>query len=69
MAKIIVAISDNRFFKGMTKTQLETHLKDPTYEYFPLKDKPNMISIDNARLEIDPIDDSFYIFEYIGVEE
>jgi hypothetical protein len=68
MAKLIVAIQD-RFFKEMTKSQLEQHLKDPTYEYFPIKNKPNTICLDNACLTIDSTDDNYYAFEFISVEE
>lgn len=43
-------------------------LKDPTYQFFPLPDQPEMISIDGAGyLTRDPTDGSFYIFKLVQV--
>lgn len=68
MAKIIVAIED-RLLKEMTKAQLQEELELFKKDYFPVKDRSNMISLDEAHMTRDPSDDSFYIFEFRGVEE
>ncbi len=44
----------------MDEAYVEAHKED----FFPLGD--NRISIDNAILEVDPTDDSFYMFEFVG---
>ena len=57
MAKIIVEIEIN----NRTVEELKN-----IPDFFP---KPNMISIDNTYLKIDPNDDSFYLFKVLEMTD
>ena len=60
--KILVEIDIGREFDELKK-ELEDNRKD----WFPVGG--DMISIDNAHLKIDPLDDSFYLFKCRGIIE
>lgn len=64
MAKLLVAIE----FPNQTKEELERSLEAHKEDWFPLPDKQK-ISVDHVDLEVDPLDDSFYTFQFRGVEE
>lgn len=54
--------------KVIVKIDMPDHMdkefvKEHREDFFPMGD--NRISIDNGILEVDPTDDSFYLFEFI----
>lgn len=64
MAKIIVKID----IHNIDTKDLKVHLERYRDDWFPLEDK-RLISVDEAYLKVDPTEDSYRVFEFVGVEE